>query len=101
MKEEKLICQYCRENNRHICGKTIQTDDWKKTAGYHFNSEYRVDILEAFILKSENDKYAGLMINTGNGYRFVDIRYCPFCGRKIYEDERKRKIIKIQNIFRK
>lgn len=26
-----------------------------------------------------------------NGARYVDIRYCPFCGRKIYDNDIKRK----------
>ena len=49
------------------------------------------DYLNIFILKGENDKYAGLMIENINGARYVDIRYCPFCGRKIYDNDIKRK----------
>ena len=87
IKEE---CPYCRigDSELKIYGKTIKTDDWENTAGYHKKyipaiDDYAVDWLEAFILKGANDEKAGLMIDSGNGYRFVDINYCPFCGRKL------------------
>lgn len=83
-------CPYCRirDSELKIYGKTIKTDDWKNTAGYHKKyipiiDDYAVDWLEAFILKCANDEKAALMIDSGNGYRFVDINYCPFCGRKL------------------
>ena len=98
-------CPYCHigDSELKIYGKTIKTDDWENTAGYHKKyipaiDDYAVDWLEAFILKGANykkikdsidlikganDEKAGLMINSGNGYRFVDINYCPFCGRKL------------------
>lgn len=76
-------CSYCREKNGFISGTSIKYDDWKKTAGYSFENDYIIDFLEAFILKGENDKYAGLMVNSGNGFRYIDINYCPFCGRKL------------------
>lgn len=86
----KEKCPYCRigDSEIKIYGKTIKTDDWKNTAGYHKKyipaiDDYAVDWLEAFILKGANDEKAGLMIDSGGGYRFVDINYCPFCGRKL------------------
>ena len=86
--KESMICPYCRGENEEIRGKTFCTDDFKKTAGYS-EPTYR-DHLEMFILKSKNDKYAGLMIENINGARYIDIRYCPFCGRKLYKSDIKR-----------
>ena len=81
------MCELC-ENH-----KTILTAKWKKTAGYEperteicykdwVNSKF-FEQLEMFILKGKNDKKAGLMINTINGARYIDINYCPMCGRKL------------------
>ena len=36
-----------------------------------------------FILKNEDDKKAGLMVDSGYGYRWVDIDYCPFCRKEV------------------
>lgn len=35
-----------------------------------------------FILKNKDDKKAGLMVDSGYGYRWVDIDYCPFCRKE-------------------
>ena len=79
------MCDYCFITaKKNIIGKSIYTDDFKKTAGYREPKKYK-DYLDLFILKNENDKKAGLMIDNGNGYRFIDIDYCPFCGRKLNE----------------
>lgn len=83
-----LICPCCQEENGEIRGKTFRTDDFKKTAGYS-EPTYK-DYLEMFILKSKKDKYAGLMIDNLNGARYIDIRFCPFCGRKLYKSDVKR-----------
>lgn len=87
--KEKLICPYCYEKDGYIHGKTIHTYELKPTVGYREPINY-ADYLSVFILKGEDDKYAGLMIENLNGARYVDIRYCPFCGRKLYKDEVKR-----------
>ena len=87
----KLICPYCYEENGHICGKTIHTYNLKPTAGYKEPTDYK-DYLNIFILKGKEDKYAGLMIENINGTRYIDIRYCPFCGRKLYRDNVKREV---------
>lgn len=81
------MCNLC-ENH-----KIVSTCEWKKTAGYEperNNNCYRdyidpkaFELLEMFILKGKNDKKAGLMINTINGARYIDINYCPMCGRKL------------------
>lgn len=86
--KENLICPYCREENGEIRGKTFHTDDFKQTAGY-LEPIYK-DYLEVFILKNKKDKYAGLMIDNLRGARYIDIRFCPFCGRKLYESDVKR-----------
>lgn len=88
------MCEYCYEENKHIAGKLLaRTPDWKNTAGYNpernkgcFNKYTRpeaFEILEAFILKGKADEKAGLFINTISGGRFIDINYCPMCGRKL------------------
>lgn len=87
----KLICPYCYEENGHICGKTIHTQNLKPTAGYKEPTDYK-DYLNIFILKGKEEKYAGLMIDNMNGARYIDIRYCPFCGRKLYKDYIKREV---------
>ena len=30
------------------------------------------------------------MVDNMNGARYIDIRYCPFCGRKLYKNAVKR-----------
>ena len=79
------MCEYCRSTGENeINGKTVYTYEWNETAGYEkrHNTTYR-DILEMFILKCEKDEKAGLMIDSGFGARYIDINYCPMCGRKI------------------
>ncbi len=81
------MCELCEHH------KIILTREWKKTAGYEpernsncykdwVNSKV-FEQLEMFILKGKNDKKAGLMINTISGARYIDINYCPMCGRKL------------------
>lgn len=93
-------CLYCLENPKsakkddYISGKYLaRTWDWQNTAGYNPDKSRHCfyptvnpdsfEELEAFILKGKNDKKAGLFINTINGARFIDINYCPMCGRKL------------------
>lgn len=87
--KDKLICPYCYEEHGHIRGKVIHTYNLKPTAGYKEPTNYK-DCLDVFILKGKEEKYAGLMIDNMNGARYVDIRYCPFCGRKLYKYDIKR-----------
>lgn len=87
--KEKLICPYCYEEDDHIRGKAIYTYELKTTAGYREPANYK-DYLNIFILKGKQEKFAGLMIENLNGTRYIDIRYCPFCGRKLYKDDVKR-----------
>lgn len=77
------MCEYCRQGNKlEISGKPIKTTEWKNTAGYQIPKN-KTDILELFILKGKDDKKAGLMIYNENGARYIDINYCPMCGRKL------------------
>lgn len=89
-------CKYCIEfSKQEVCGISIRTDDFKHTAGYlpaYQEIEtlgIRIDrnYLDMFILKGKSDEKAGLMVKThgGDGYRYVEISYCPFCGRYLNE----------------
>ena len=77
------MCKYCYErNDNEISGKPIFQYEFKKTAGYEPPEKIN-DFLEMFILKGKNDKKAGLMVDTGYGYRYIDIRHCPFCRKEV------------------
>ena len=91
MKENK--CPFCNENDNYIKGKILKYYDFKATSGYKDRFVLGCDInlidnLDVFILRGSSDKKAGLMIDTGNGARYVDISYCPFCGRKLDNKEK-------------
>lgn len=82
-------CIYCKEIDNSIHGISIRNSEWKKTAGYKPQENYKaikdyyrpeaLELLELFTLKGK----AGLMINNISGARYIDINYCPFCGRKL------------------
>ena len=77
------MCEYCKtyEDHKVIEGEPIT--EFKETIKFkECNDNSKLEIV---ILKARNDKKAGLMVNTGTGYRYIDINYCPFCGRKISE----------------
>lgn len=79
------MCKFCDVNSKNeILGRTIRYYELKKTAGYEPpKNEYDIDFLELFILKLKKDKKAGLMLNNKNGIRYIDINYCPMCGRRL------------------
>ena len=78
------MCEYCYQSkDNEISGKPIFQYEWKETAGYEPPKD-RNDFLEMFILKLKNDKKAGLMIDSGYGYRYIDINYCPMCRKEAY-----------------
>ena len=77
------MCEYCKEDDKFIHGKSIRTTEWKNTAGYCFKNDFKIDYLEMWIMKCKGDKKAGIMIDNGNGARYFDINYCPMCGRKL------------------
>lgn len=78
------MCEFCNANSKGeiLSGKPVRTYEWQKTAGYE-PPEKRNDFLEMFILKNKDDKKAGLMVDSGYGYRWVDIDYCPFCRKEV------------------
>lgn len=77
------MCKFCDANSKGeiLSSKPIRTFEWQKTAGYRPPKD-KIDFLEMFILKNKDDKKAGLMIDSGYGYRWVDIDYCPFCRKE-------------------
>ena len=77
------MCKFCDANSKGeiLSSKPIRTFEWQKTAGYRPPKD-KIDFLEMFILKNEDDKKAGLMVDSGYGYRWVDIDYCPFCRKE-------------------
>ncbi len=77
------MCKYCEEttSKNHWSGKkfdVIPTTYLKSKSNY--------DKLNCFIMKCPADKDAGLMIGTYEGYSYIDIKYCPMCGRKLGDD---------------
>lgn len=70
-----MICKYCEEEDNSITGKSIGYSS-RKLVDY-------IDYLNLFILKGASDEKAGLMIENTIGARYIDINYCPFCGRKL------------------
>lgn len=77
------MCKFCDANSKGeiLSSKPIRTFEWQKTAGYRPPKD-KIDFLEMFILKNKNNKKAGLMVDSGYGYRWVDIDYCPFCRKE-------------------
>ena len=77
------MCKFCDANSKGeiLSSKPIRTFEWQKTAGYRPPKD-KIDFLEMFILKNEDDKKAGLMVDSGYGYRWVDIDHCPFCRKE-------------------
>lgn len=79
-----MKCELCEEKDNHITGKSIRTTEFKETYGYSSNKLVGYnDYLNLFILKGKKDEKAGLMIENIIGARYIDINYCPFCGRKL------------------
>lgn len=76
------MCKYCRrESKEEICGewlKVIATNSTKNLNSIYYSPR-------SFILKCKNDKKAGLMIDNKAGYFYININYCPMCGKKLGE----------------
>lgn len=73
------MCQYCREYEKDdIKGKEIKVN--KTTILLQKND---TDNLSCFIMKGKEDKKAGIMIGTYEGFHYIDINYCPMCGRQL------------------
>lgn len=80
-------CLYCKGDNNSVRGKIIYTDEFEQTHGYSVRLGIREkEYLHAYILKGKEDKYAGFMIENQTGARYINIKYCPFCGRKLSEE---------------
>ena len=69
------MCMYC-EDRKEI--KVIPTSYLKSKGTY--------DRLDVFIHNSEEDEIAGLMIGNYEGYRYIDIFYCPMCGKRLGDE---------------
>ena len=73
------MCEYCerKTSKGNIAGK-----DFKVHKTIYLKEKTNTDNLNCFILKNENEK-AGFMIGTCEGYHYIDINYCPMCGRDL------------------
>ena len=74
------MCKYCEiKGSKHdIAGK-----EFKVNKTIVLKEKPNTDNLVCFILKGQDDKNAGLMIGTFEGYHYININYCPMCGRKL------------------
>lgn len=74
------MCQYCETKNSKsdIAGKEFKVNKTKV-----LREKTNTDNLVCFILKGEDDKQAGIMIGTFEGYHYININFCPMCGRKL------------------
>lgn len=79
------MCKYCNESEEnHISGsylKVIPTKSTKETEAYR-PIYYKP---RCFILKGKKDKKAGLMMDNLETCYYIDINYCPMCGKKLGE----------------
>lgn len=73
-------CKYCE---KHVSFEVEPTAFLKSKGKY--------DEFNIFIHKGEEDEVAGLMIGNYEGYRYININYCPVCGRRLQERGRKRR----------
>lgn len=64
--------------NGDIAGK-----EFKVNKTVFLREKSNSDNLRCFILKGLEDEKAGLMIGTYEGYHYININYCPMCGRKL------------------
>lgn len=75
------MCKYCRElKEKTISGAYLELTPTKRTEEKQIYYEPK-----CFILKCKKDKKAGLMINNYKCCHYIDINYCPMCGRKLGE----------------
>lgn len=89
-----MECEYCKKGNQlEIAGRIIRNNELISTAGYkpERNAKCYKELyipeaferIELFMLKGKNDKKAGLFIENISGARYIDINYCPMCGREL------------------
>lgn len=81
------MCEYCKQwEDKTIHGKHIRDYEWRETKCKNEFLTHELDFMEAWIMKCEGDKYAGLMVDNGHSARYININYCPMCGRKLEEE---------------
>lgn len=94
------MCDYCNDyyimndqSDISVCGKMVKTSDLRHMIGF---DDVTVEVngrlvhnsfLQMYIYKTRDDDKASLMIETIDGIRYIDIEYCPFCGRKLNKEE--------------
>lgn len=76
------MCEYCKKiSENEILGKKFNL---QPTAGFNNDRHY-----SSWIMKNKADEKAGIMIATNGGNAvYIDINYCPMCGRKLKEEEK-------------
>ena len=73
------MCKYCEDGNKTgIAGAYFELMLTNST-----KSNMRYCKPKCFILKCQKDEKAGLMIESYEGCSYIDINYCPMCGRKL------------------
>lgn len=74
-----MFCEYCMLwKDGTIHGKDLGVN---KTS--RLKEKPNSDKLQAFLMRNKADDYAGIMIGTYEGFHYININYCPMCGRKI------------------
>lgn len=86
------MCKYCEETTSKGC---ISGKSFNVIPTVHLKAKTNYDRLNCFILKCKKDEKAGFMIGTYEGYCYIDINYCPMCGRKIGENMENKDISRI------
>lgn len=86
------MCKYCEETTSKGC---ISGKNFNVIPTVYLKAKTNYDRLNCFILKCKEDEKAGFMIGTYEGYCYIDINYCPMCGRKIGENMENKDISRI------
>ena len=74
------MCKYCEEPTKNIRLHRQDTDSNISECFIHKASDgTAIFMRESFVVKL-SDK---LEISQDNDYVYMDIEYCPFCGRKL------------------
>lgn len=73
------MCEYCRQFNECvITGKELLVNKTNTVL-----SKLHSDTLNCYIMKGTQDKSSAIMIGTCEGFHYIDIKYCPMCGREL------------------
>lgn len=77
------MCKYCGQGNKtEISGAYLKVIPTKSTRELYRPICYKP---KCFILKCKKDKKAGLMMDSLETCYYIDINYCPMCGKKLGE----------------